>query len=55
MKANFAEIEKEAEMNDQMKERRKEEARVDMEQQAVDEERKVQLCSHSFKITQILK
>lgn len=45
MKADFAEIEKEAEMIDQMKERAVEQAKLDKEKQAEEEERQVGISS----------
>jgi len=41
VKADFSEIEKEAEMLDHMKEQRVEDERKEMEQRAVDEEKQV--------------
>lgn len=43
MKADFAEIEKEAEMMDQMKERAVEQAKLDKERQAEQDERQVSI------------
>lgn len=41
VKSNFSEIEKEAELNDQMKERQEEQAKIDKEKRAENEERQV--------------
>jgi ADP-ribosylation factor GTPase-activating protein 2/3 len=49
VKSDFAEIEKEAEMMDQRKERAEEQAKIDKEREAEDEERQVnkwKYCCH---------